>query len=69
MTEREFERGCIPGCVDEATANIKINHCCNKLNVYDWLGDINDPLIQNKYVEVRFKNTRKGIYENTCELD
>jgi cell fate regulator YaaT (PSP1 superfamily) len=69
MTDREFERGCIPGCVDEATANIKINHCCNKLNVYDWLGDINDPLIQNRFVEVRFKNTRKGIYENTCELD
>ncbi len=68
MTDREFERGCVPSCVDENTGNVNIKHCCNKLNVYDWLGDINDPMFQNKYVEVRFKNTRKGIYENASEL-
>lgn len=68
MNDREFERGCLPSSVEESTANVKVKNCCNKLNVYDWLGDINDPLVQNKYVEVRFKNTRKGIYENTSEL-
>jgi len=68
MTDREFERGCIPTCVDENSSNINIKHCCNKLNVYDWLGDISDPLAQNKYVEVRFKNTRKGIYDNASGL-
>jgi len=68
MTDREFERGCIPTCVDENSSNINIKHCCNKLNVFDWLGDISDPLAQNKYVEVRFKNTRKGIYDNASGL-
>jgi cell fate regulator YaaT (PSP1 superfamily) len=68
MTEREFERGCIPSDADENTGNINISQCCNKLNVYDWLKDIHDPLNQNKYLEIRFKNTRKGIYENASEL-
>lgn len=68
MIERKFDRGCVPSDVDESTSNIKLKNCCNKLNVYDWLGDINDPLIQNKYIEVRFKNTRKGIYDNASDL-
>ncbi|MDD3741336.1 MAG: regulatory iron-sulfur-containing complex subunit RicT [Bacteroidales bacterium] len=69
MTEREFERGCTPSDADEINGTININQCCNKLNVYDWLNDINDPLDQNKYFEIRFKNTRKGIYENTSNLN
>ncbi len=69
MTDREFERGCLPHKVDENSANINQKYCCNKLDVYDWLGDIDDPLAQTKYVEVRFKNTRKGIFENTCQLE
>ncbi|HOZ29797.1 MAG TPA: regulatory iron-sulfur-containing complex subunit RicT [Bacteroidales bacterium] len=68
MTERKFERGCIPIDADENTGNIDINLCCNKLDVFDWLKDIHDPLSQNKYIEVRFKNTRKGIYENVSDL-
>jgi len=68
MTEREFERGCIPSDADENTGNINLDLCCNKLDVYDWLKDINDPLNENKYFEVRFKNTRKGIYENASDL-
>lgn len=68
MTDREYERGCTPSSVDENGCNIKSVNCCNKLDVYDWLKDINDPLLQNKYVEVRFKNTRKGIYENCTDL-
>lgn len=68
MTEREYERGCATECVDENGCKISSVDCCNKLNVYDWTSNINDPLAQNRYVEVRFKNTRKGIYENTSNL-
>ncbi len=53
---------------DDSNCTFSAKGCCNKLNVYDWLSDIKDPLQQMKYVEVRFKNTRKGIYENSLEL-
>ena len=36
--------------------------CC-KLEVYDWLSGINQEQ-WNEFFEVRFKNTRKGIYRN-----
>jgi len=68
MTDREYERGCSTSSVDENGCNINSANCCNKLNVYDWTQDINDPLAQNRFFEVRFKNTRKGIYENTLNL-
>jgi len=57
----------IDGCED-SNCTFSLKGCCNKLEVYDWLSDINDPLAQSKYVEVRFKNTRKGIYENNLDL-
>lgn len=46
--------------------------CCkgkNKLEVYDWLSDI--PLAQQEtqMVEVQFKNTRKGYYLNSNDID
>ena len=53
---------------DENCCTFTAKGCCNKLDVYDWLADINDPLAQSRYVEVRFKNTRKGIYENNLGL-
>ena len=36
--------------------------CC-KLEVYDWLSGVNQEQY-NEFFEVRFKNTRKGIYRN-----
>ena len=68
MTDREFERGCSISGVIDAGAHVCSTDCCNKLNVYDWTKHINDPLKQNRYVEVRFKNTRKEIFENTSNL-
>jgi Uncharacterized homolog of PSP1 len=53
---------------DDGNCTFSAKGCCNKLDVYDWLSDINDPLSQSRYVEVRFKNTRKGIYENNLDL-
>lgn len=40
---------------------------CNKLNVFDWLADMELPGDQKVFdcVEVRFKNSRKEFYRNT----
>jgi cell fate regulator YaaT (PSP1 superfamily) len=43
---------------------------CNKLNVFDWLKDIELPHGQKMFdcVEIRFKNSRKEFYRNADEL-
>lgn len=40
----------------------------NKLNTYDWLCDVPDAENATDYVEVQFKNTRKGYYVNNSKL-
>lgn len=45
--------------------------CCSHkqpLNTYDWLCDIPNNAIDEKYVEVQFKNTRKGYFTNVNGL-
>jgi len=43
---------------------------CNKLNVFDWLGNMNMPDGQKPFdiVEIRFKNSRKEFFRNTNNL-
>lgn len=43
---------------------------CNKLEVFDWLANIQLPAGQSPYdiLEVRFKNSRKAFYRNTKSL-
>lgn len=43
---------------------------CNKLTVFDWLADLEQPSGQKpfEWVEVRFKNGRKDFYKNVNEL-
>ncbi|MDK2852823.1 MAG: hypothetical protein PWQ38_1088 [Proteiniphilum sp.] len=41
----------------------------NKLHVYDWLHDFPEFQQATKMVEVQFKNTRKGYYINSNDLD
>ena len=40
-----------------------------KLKVYDWLEDIPESHTDTDFVEVQFKNTRKGYYRNSNKLD
>ncbi len=40
-----------------------------KLNVYDWLCDIPEAEQATNYVEVQFKNTRKGYYVNSTGIE
>ncbi|MEP5612650.1 MAG: regulatory iron-sulfur-containing complex subunit RicT [Cyclobacteriaceae bacterium] len=49
-------------------------HCssggCNKLNVFDWLSNMDTPALHRfDVVEVRFKNGRKGFFRNDKKLD
>jgi len=41
----------------------------NKLNVYDWLADIPENGKEEDLIEVQFKNTRKGYYRNSNNLE
>lgn len=38
------------------------------LKAFDWMSDLPTSVQQNRWVEVQFKNTRKGIYENPLRL-
>jgi len=40
----------------------------SKLNTYDWLCDLPDAQQATKFVEVQFKNTRKGYFLNSNDL-
>jgi len=43
---------------------------CNKMNVFDWLSNMDMPAIQLfDIVEVRFKNGKKEFYRNTKDLE
>ena len=68
MNENESKKyACSRGCVVERDATGEVNctyrqGCC-KLEVYDWLAGVSQEQYKD-YFEVRFKNTRKGIYRN-----
>jgi cell fate regulator YaaT (PSP1 superfamily) len=55
------------GCKNNGTCS---SGGCNKLEVYDWLGNLSLPQGQKEYdiVEVRFKNSRKAFYRNINRL-
>ncbi|MDE7127888.1 MAG: hypothetical protein K2O58_08360, partial [Bacteroidales bacterium] len=63
---RRFDcsRGCTVGRNDEGELLCEYRMGCCKLEVYDWLPGVRQELYKD-YFEVRFKNTRKGIYRNT----
>ncbi len=52
--------------------NIKKGGCnCrskNKLGTFDWLSDLPETLNETDYVEVQFKNTRKGYFLNSLKI-
>ncbi|MBL0341040.1 MAG: hypothetical protein IPP71_09015 [Bacteroidetes bacterium] len=57
-----------PGCKNNGTCGTS---GCNKLNVYNWLSDMELPEGQKPYniVEVRFKGSRKEFYRNSEFLE
>ncbi len=60
---------CAPaGCKSNGDCN---TGGCNKLNVYDWLGDMEMPAGYKPFniVEVRFKGSRKEFYKNEDNIE
>lgn len=62
--------------VPEKISTVKNTGCCkgcprhtSKLHVYDWLHDFPEVQSVNNLVEVQFKNTRKGYYVNSNNLE
>ncbi len=59
------------GC--PSTINSVKSHCdkkcnCDSLNVFDWMNEIVFPVPEKEFVEVQFKNTRKGFFINQNKL-
>ncbi len=64
------EKNGIPaGCNDNGSCGTDSGGC-NKLNVFDWLGNMNMPEGQKAFdiIEVRFKNSRKEFFRNINNL-
>ena len=72
MLQTELTMGCAScgsngtpgGCKNNGTCS---SGGCNKLEVYDWLANMELPGDQSPYdiLEIRFKNSRKGFYRNS----
>ena len=63
IKQYDCSRGCIVERTDEGVLKCSYRQGCCKLEVYDWLPGVVQEKYRN-YFEVRFKNTRKGIYVN-----
>ncbi|NBC82995.1 MAG: hypothetical protein GVY19_06390 [Bacteroidetes bacterium] len=48
--------------------DVLVDSGCNKLDAYDWLDNIPESKNDTKFVEIRFKNTRKEYYVNRSEI-
>lgn len=60
-------RGCLSTIASDQKHSDRLCSCAS-LNVYDWMHGITQPLIDKEFVEVRFKNTRKGFFLNENKL-
>lgn len=60
------------GCCFSTDANgePQAHNCpgCHKLETFDWMADLPNPMATNDIYEVQFKNTRKGYYWNNAGL-
>ena len=60
----DCSRGCTVERAESGEVECNYRQGCCKLEVYDWLSGVNQEQFK-EFFEVRFKNTRKGIYRNT----
>lgn len=61
-------RGCCFSTDANGDATAESCAGCQKLEVFDWMADLPDPLAGQQIYEVQFKNTRKGFYLNDTNL-
>ncbi len=73
-------KSCTSGACGSAVAGDKVQGCqsngacgtgaCNKMNVFDWLSDLDVPTFQRyDIVEVKFKGGRKEYFRNTDKIE
>lgn len=74
--DRELLSDKLTDVVPEQATTVRNTQCCkgckrhdNKLHVHDWLHDFPEMQKASKMVEVQFKNTRKGYYINSNDLE
>ena len=60
----DCSRGCTVEHAESGEVECNYRQGCCKLEVYDWLAGVSQEQFKD-FFEVRFKNTRKGIYRNT----
>lgn len=67
--KNNVSRGCCFS-VDPATGEPKATYKsgCQKMDVYDWIGKVDNPRERHDVYEVQFKNTRKGYYVNPGDV-
>ena len=65
MESKKYDcsRGCVVERADSGELTCTYRPGCCKLEVYDWLPGVSQEQYKDLF-EVRFKNTRKGIYRN-----
>lgn len=68
MAELFNGRGCHKLLKDQTDTFMCLDHGGNKLDTADWSHDIPETYHNCDVVEVRFKNTRKGYYQNINNL-
>ena len=61
--EYDCSRGCTVERHESGEVECNYRQGCCKLEVYDWLSGVSQEQYK-EYFEVRFKNTRKGIFRN-----
>ena len=66
---KNISRGCCFGRNENGEAEATSCAGCHKMEAWDWLQDLPDPLANNELFEVQFKNTRKGYYLNSNNLE
>jgi len=58
--------------LDLNSIKLNVQGCRNagrcKLSVFDWFADLPETVRETDYVEVQFKNTRKGFYNNSNKI-
>ncbi len=65
---KDTTRGCCFSRDDNGQAHAHNCPGCHKLEVFDWMADLPDPLASNQIFEVQFKNTHKGYFINDSNL-
>ena len=53
---------------ESQSVNLGCKRGCRKLEAFDWLGDVSEFDTFDDIIEVQFKNTRKGYYQNSNGL-